>query len=112
MNAPPRAAKNPGSTPLAQREWKGWYSLAIWRNAKQLFRSRFPMRAVLCQWPDPTRLFGICGRPATDVDHVIAHRGNWDLFLGGDENYSNLQGLCHAHHSEKTAQENNGFGNS
>lgn len=109
MNAPPKAAKNSASTLQAKREWKGWYNLAIWRRVKDHFRSTQPMRSVICQWPDPTRPFGICGRPATDIDHVIPHRGDWDLFVGG-EGYSNLQGLCHAHHSEKTAREG-GFGN-
>jgi len=63
------------------------------------------MRAVMCQHPVPSRPFGICGRPATDVDHIVPHKGNWELFLGG-ENFENLAGLCHAHHSEKTAKEN------
>ena len=38
---------------------------------------------------------------ATDVDHVIPHRGNLDLFL-----YGELQSLCHSCHSRKTMKEN------
>lgn len=38
---------------------------------------------------------------ATDVDHVIPHRGVWALFV--DPN--NLQSLCHSCHSRKTAAE-------
>ena len=38
---------------------------------------------------------------ATDVDHIIAHRGDPVLFW--DE--SNWQPLCHRHHSEKTRRE-------
>ena len=38
---------------------------------------------------------------ATDVDHIIAHRGDSVLFW--DE--SNWQALCHRHHSEKTRRE-------
>ena len=38
---------------------------------------------------------------ATDVDHVIPHRGNLDLFLRGE-----LQSLCHGCHSRKTMAEN------
>ena len=38
---------------------------------------------------------------ATDVDHIIAHRG--DPLLFWDE--SNWQALCHRHHSEKTQRE-------
>lgn len=37
---------------------------------------------------------------AEDVDHVIPHRGNLDLFLHGE-----LQSLCHSCHSRKTMQE-------
>ena len=38
---------------------------------------------------------------ATDVDHIIPHRGDPKLFW--DE--SNWQPLCHRHHSEKTRRE-------
>lgn len=39
--------------------------------------------------------------PATDVDHIMPHRGDTDLFYRGA-----LQSLCHACHSAKTAREN------
>ena len=38
---------------------------------------------------------------ATDVDHVMPHRGDLDLFW--DEN--NWQALCHSCHSRKTRSE-------
>ena len=38
---------------------------------------------------------------ATDVDHIVPHRGNKKLFW--DE--SNWQALCHSHHSIKTWNE-------
>ena len=44
---------------------------------------------------------------ATDVDHIKPHRG--DPILLFDE--ENLQALCHACHSRKTASEDGGFGN-
>nr|DAV69013.1 MAG TPA: HNH endonuclease [Caudoviricetes sp.] len=44
---------------------------------------------------------------ATDVDHIIPHRGNVELLY--DE--KNLQSLCKACHSRKTASEDGGFGN-
>lgn len=46
-------------------------------------------------------------RLATDVDHIIPHKGN--PFLMWDE--ANLQPLCHECHSRKTAREDGGFGN-
>ena len=45
--------------------------------------------------------------PATDVDHIRPHRGEEALMW--DE--ENLQALCHACHSRKTAAEDGGFGN-
>ena len=44
---------------------------------------------------------------ATDVDHIIPHRGDQRLLY--DE--ANLQSLCHECHSRKTAREDGGFGN-
>lgn len=44
---------------------------------------------------------------ATDVDHIRPHKG--DPALMWDEH--NLQALCHACHSRKTAREDGGFGN-
>ena len=44
---------------------------------------------------------------ATDVDHIIPHKG--DALLLFDVN--NLQSLCHECHSRKTAGEDGGFGN-
>ena len=44
---------------------------------------------------------------ATDVDRIMPHRG--DRKLMWDEH--NLQALCRACHSRKTAREDSGFGN-
>ena len=38
---------------------------------------------------------------ATDVDHIVAHRGDRALFW----DVSNWQALCHSCHSKKTARE-------
>ena len=35
---------------------------------------------------------------ATDVDHIVDHKGDWSLF----SDPSNLQSLCHSCHSRKT----------
>lgn len=38
---------------------------------------------------------------ATDVDHIVPHRGDMELFW----DMSNLQALCHSCHSKKTNRE-------
>ena len=45
-----------------------------------------------------------CGATASDVDHVIPKA------RGGTDDASNLQALCHACHSRKTARESSGWG--
>jgi 5-methylcytosine-specific restriction enzyme A len=90
-----------------RERWSGWYSLAIWQKVKAAFRARYPDRAIMCQHRDANGVQ--CHRPATDIDHVVPHRGDWQLFLGGVD-YDNLQGLCKAHHSAKTVREDGGFG--
>jgi 5-methylcytosine-specific restriction protein A len=40
---------------------------------------------------------------ATDVDHIVPHRGNSKLFW----DQGNWQPLCHKHHSIKTRREDN-----
>lgn len=38
---------------------------------------------------------------ATDVDHILDHKGDWAKFT----DRSNLESLCHSCHSRKTARE-------
>jgi len=45
-----------------------------------------------------------CGAPTTDVDHIIPRA------RGGTDDWSNLQALCHAHHSAKTATQDGRWG--
>lgn len=75
--------------------WLRWYGWAVWKTLRRMQLSREPM----CQHQG-------CDAIATEVDHIVPHKGNWDLFRTLD----NLQSLCHLHHSEKTAAENVGFG--
>lgn len=112
---PLRPCRHPGCTELvrggycqkhtvdrhsaASREWHRWYSLPIWTRD---LRPGQLLREPFCQDPDcPERR--LTGRPAraTDVDHVIPHEGDWELFT--DRN--NLRSLCHGCHSRKTMRE-------
>jgi 5-methylcytosine-specific restriction protein A len=64
-----------------------------WRKLRLMHLRAHPM----CQHPG-------CEKAASDVDHVVPRA------RGGDDRDANLQSLCHAHHSEKTAREDGGFG--
>lgn len=44
---------------------------------------------------------------ATVVDHIIAHRGDYELFWSP----GNHQALCENDHNRKTVREDGGFGN-
>lgn len=49
---------------------------------------------------------GVTIPKASEVDHIIPHKGDQDLFWDSD----NWQGLCKPCHSRKTAREDGGFG--
>lgn len=59
-----------------------------WRLARKVFLIEHPLCVE-------------CGRPATDVDHIIPHEGDQALFW----NRLNWQALCHECHSRKTMKE-------
>lgn len=67
---------------------------AAWRRR----RKEILLRDPICRWPDG------CTSSSTDVDHIIAKR------RGGTDDAHNLRGLCHAHHSMKTAREDGRWG--
>lgn len=71
-----------------------------WQQARARFLAKHP----LC------RLCSDAGKvvDATEVDHIIPHRGDMELFW----QESNWMALCKVCHSKKTATEDGGFGNS
>ncbi len=88
----------------AENPYRGWYGLRIWHDLKKQFFNLNPLNAQ-CAFVEQ-RTGARCNQPTTDVDHIVPHRGNWDLFT----DLRNMQGLCHTHHSQKTAREDGGFG--
>ena len=72
---------------------------SAWRRASKAFLIAHPLCAECAK-------HGIT-KPATEVDHIIPHKGNKDLFWDQD----NWQSLCHECHSRKTVKEDGGFGN-
>ena len=82
----PRANYESSRPNSAQRgyDWR-------WRRARKIWLFKHPL-CVECEKQ------GLSVR-ATDVDHIVPHRGNQVLFWRQD----NWQSLCATHHSEKTA---------
>ena len=68
----------------------GFYSLTRWRDFRRSYLRRHPL-CVECERRGRTE-------PAVDVDHKISLRSAPALAF--DE--SNMQALCHGHHSQKT----------
>lgn len=68
----------------AARRGYGW----AWAKARSAFLARNPLCAQ-------------CGVAATDVDHIVPHRGDRQAFWDA----SNWQSLCKACHGAKTAKE-------
>lgn len=76
----------------ARPHWDGWYRTAKWRRLRARRLDESPL-CVEC-------LVVAVIIAATDVDHVVPHRGDPVLFW----DYANTQSLCHQHHSQKTGR--------
>lgn len=74
--------------------WHGWYSLPIWTDDLR------PNQLLLEPFCRECARAGRRVR-ATDVDHIVDHKGVWAVFI----NRANLQSLCHSCHSRKTMQD-------
>jgi len=72
--------------------WRKWYCSARWMKNRLIFLNRSPL-CVDCQKAGKVQ-------PATDVDHIIPHRGDEALFW----QVSNWQALCRSCHSRKTGR--------
>lgn len=86
----------------AAADWHRWYEKPIWRfdlRPAQLLAEPFCREcAAQARRENRPELLRI---PATDVDHITPHRGDWKIFT----DRRNLQSLCHACHSRKTMAE-------
>ena len=81
QHKPPHRAD---TRPSASR--RGGYDLKAWRNLRAMALHRQPL-CVACR-----------SKPSTDVDHIVP------IAEGGGNEAGNLQALCHACHSRKTAR--------
>ena len=70
-----------------------------WRKARLIFLKKYPLCAT-CQKSGEIV-------PATVVDHIRPHEGDYQLFWDRD----NWQSLCRRCHNKKTVKHDGGFGN-
>lgn len=73
------------------KEHKRWYSLKAWKDRRHDQLTREPLCAFCLGMGHVT--------PATVADHVVPHRGDYDLFWFGE-----LQSLCATHHNAAKQQ--------
>jgi 5-methylcytosine-specific restriction protein A len=76
----------------AEREWRGWYKLAVWSHPVHGLRAVQLRRQPLCETclaKQPSEL-----TPAVIVHHSVPHRGDWSLFTDAGK----LASACKACH--------------
>lgn len=111
---PPRACCVPGCTNYAlsgkgrcanhirkmqtdyREKTNAMYKTGRWREKRRRQLEREPLCRECLKHNELTQ--------ATEVDHIVPHKGDKTLFFDD----GNLQSLCHKHHSIKTARENAG----
>lgn len=111
MNKPMRMCRAPGCMRLTSEGWcqehkpkterkasAAWHYL--YTNPRYGWRKRRDDQLARDPWCRECAKRGLRVR-ATDVDHVVPHQGDLDLFLHGE-----LQSLCRSCHSRKTMAEN------
>ncbi len=70
----------------AARRYRKFYKTAAWQSARKAQLSAHPL-CELCQQEGRVTAANV-------VNHRIAHKGDWDLFI----NSTNHQSLCAPHH--------------
>lgn len=80
----------------AQKEHHDLYNKQYWQRIRKVVLNDYPICPV-CEAQGRIE-------PTSDIDHVVAHKGDEQLFRSLD----NLWGLCRHHHVLKTAAESNG----
>lgn len=87
---PRQAAKGYDRKREKDKPWRKLYRSARWEAVRRTLLARGPM-CVECQKRGLVK-------PATDIDHIVPHRGDLTLFWMK----TNWQALCHSCHSIKT----------
>jgi len=81
---------------------KRWYDSPRWRKARLWFLSENPLCAIC----DRSGLIV----PATIVDHIIPHEGNYDKFWDSENNWQGVCATCHS--GVKRIADNHGYSQS
>lgn len=89
---PRQAAKDYDRKREKDKPWRKTYRNDRWTRARVTYLGHHPL-CVDCQQHGKATA-------ATDVDHIIPHRGDMELFW----DVNNWQALCHSCHSKKTAR--------
>jgi len=77
--------------------WDKWYGLAVWQKRRRHQLMVEPFCAICTAQGCPSVV-------ATQVDHIVPHRGDWNAFRLGA-----LQSLCASCHGHKKFAEAHGF---
>ena len=72
--------------------WRAWYKTARWSSVREAQLSSEPL-CVMCIADEIVTAANVC-------DHVVAHRGNEELFWSGP-----FQSLCEHHHNSTKQRE-------
>lgn len=79
------------------RPWRSFYKTKAWQDRRKLQLATHPL-CVTCLKSGQTKA-------ATVVDHVVPHRGDYNLFFFGE-----VQSLCVTHHNgDKQRIETSGY---
>jgi 5-methylcytosine-specific restriction protein A len=77
---------------LMREAWQHFYGTAFWQRRRKLQLRTHP----LCKFCADDGIV----TPATHVDHVKSHKGDWNLFCLGE-----LQSLCASCHNQRKQHE-------
>jgi len=78
-------------------EYDKWYNTSLWANIRKRKLGEEPLCQECLKYDEYVT--------ANIVDHIIPHKGLWNIFV----DYDNLQSLCKSCHDRKTAKEDGTF---
>jgi 5-methylcytosine-specific restriction enzyme A len=83
---------------LARSPWRRFYATKAWQGLRQWRLQRDPLCVMCAEQGNVV--------PASVVDHLRPHQGDWALFIDAD----NTQSLCVSHHNSSKQREEHAGG--